>query len=29
VLWGKKGRWSVEKYKKSIGNSIEEKKDVN
>ena len=29
MLWGKNGRWSVEKYKKSIGNSIEEKKDVN
>jgi len=29
VVWGKKGRWSVEKYKKSIENSIEEKKDVN
>jgi hypothetical protein len=28
-LWGKKGRWSVEKYKKSIGKTIEEKKDVN
>ncbi len=28
-LWGKKGRWSIEKHKKSIGNSIEEKKDVN
>jgi hypothetical protein len=28
-FWGKKGRWSIEKYKKSIGNSIEEKKDVN
>jgi hypothetical protein len=29
ALWGKKGRWSIEKYKKSAGNSIEEKKDVN
>ena len=27
-LWGKKGRWSIEKYKKPIGNIIEEKKDV-
>jgi len=25
-LWGKKGRWSVEKYKKSVENTIEEKK---
>ncbi|HWR62840.1 MAG TPA: hypothetical protein VN365_00370 [Candidatus Thermoplasmatota archaeon] len=29
AVWGKKGRWSIEKYKKSIGNPIEEKKDVN
>jgi hypothetical protein len=29
ALWGKKGRWSIEKHKKPIGNSIEEKKDVN
>jgi hypothetical protein len=27
-LWGKKGRWSIEKYKKPIGKTIEEKKDV-
>jgi len=26
LLWGKKGRWSVEKYKKSTGKTIEEKK---
>ena len=25
-LWGKKGRWSIEKYKKPIENTIEEKK---
>jgi hypothetical protein len=25
-VWGKKGRWSVEKYKKTIGNTIEENK---
>lgn len=25
-LWGKKGRWSIEKYKKAIVNPIEEKK---
>ena len=25
-LWGKKGRWSIEKYKKPIGNETEEKK---
>ena len=25
-LWGKNGRWSIEKYKKQIGNLIEEKK---
>ena len=25
-LWGKKGRWSIEKYKKPIENAIEEKK---
>jgi hypothetical protein len=27
-LWGKKGCWSIEKYKKPIGNAIEEKKDI-
>jgi hypothetical protein len=25
-IWGKKGRWSIEKYKKPIENAIEEKK---
>jgi hypothetical protein len=25
-LWGKKGRWSIDKYKKSIEKSLEEKK---
>jgi len=25
-IWGKKGRWSIEKYKKPIENTIEEKK---
>jgi hypothetical protein len=25
-LWGKKGRWSVEKYKKAVENTMEEKK---
>jgi hypothetical protein len=25
-LWGKKGRWSIEKYKKLFENTIEEKK---
>jgi hypothetical protein len=25
-LWGKKGRWSVEKYKKSVENTMDEKK---
>ena len=29
MLWGKKGRWALEKYKKSTGKTIEEKKDVN
>lgn len=27
-LWGKKGRWSLDKYKKSSGKTVEEKKDV-
>ena len=27
-LWGKKGRWSLDKYKKSSGKAVEEKKDV-
>lgn len=27
-LWGKKGRWSLDKYKKSLGKTVEEKKDV-
>jgi predicted YcjX-like family ATPase len=27
-VWGKKGRWSIEKYKKPIGNAIKEKKDI-
>ncbi|MCJ7698099.1 MAG: hypothetical protein MUO73_07205 [Thermoplasmata archaeon] len=26
--WGKKGRWSLDKYKKSSGKAVEEKKDV-
>ena len=26
--WGKKGRWSLDKYKKSLGKMVEEKKDV-
>jgi len=25
-LWGKKGRWSIEKYKKSVENTMVEKK---
>ena len=25
-FWGKKGRWSIEKYKKSFENTVEEKK---
>jgi hypothetical protein len=25
-LWGKNGRWSVEKYKKSVENTMDEKK---
>jgi hypothetical protein len=29
ALWGKKGRWSIEKYKKTIATTTEEKKDVN
>jgi hypothetical protein len=28
AVWGKKGRWSVEKYKKALENTKEEKKDV-
>jgi hypothetical protein len=28
VLWGKKGRWSLDKYKKSSGKTVEEKKDM-
>jgi len=27
-LWGKKGRWPLDKYKKSSGKAVEEKKDV-
>jgi len=27
-FWGKKGRWSLDKYKKSSGKAVEEKKDV-
>jgi len=27
-LWGKKGRWSLDKYRKSSGKTVEEKKDV-
>jgi hypothetical protein len=27
-LWGKKGRWSLDKYKKPSGKVVEEKKDV-
>jgi hypothetical protein len=26
AFWGKKGRWSIEKYKKSFENTVEEKK---
>ena len=29
ALWGKKGRWSIEKSKKTIATSTEEKTDVN
>jgi len=29
ALWGKNGRWSIEKYKKTIVNTTEEKKDLN
>jgi hypothetical protein len=29
ALWGKNGRWSIEKYKKTIANTTEEKKDMN
>jgi hypothetical protein len=28
TIWGKKGRWSVDKYRKSSGKAVEEKKDV-
>ena len=28
LLWGKKGRWSLDKYKQSSGKTVEEKKDV-
>jgi hypothetical protein len=27
-IWGKKGRWSIDKYKKSSEKAVEEKKDV-
>jgi hypothetical protein len=27
-LWGKKGRWSLDKYKKSSEKIVEEKKDM-
>jgi len=27
-LWGKKGRWSLDKYKKSSEKAVDEKKDV-
>lgn len=27
-LWGKKGRWSLDKYKKSSEKNVEEKKDM-
>jgi len=29
ALWGKKGRWSLEKYKKTIANTTKEKTDAN
>jgi hypothetical protein len=29
AFWGKKGRWSIEKYRKTIATTTEEKKDVN
>ena len=29
AIWGKQGCWSLEKYKKTLGSGVEEKKDIN
>ncbi|MCX6661468.1 MAG: hypothetical protein NTY91_02845 [Euryarchaeota archaeon] len=29
AFWGKKGRWSIEKYKKTIATTTEEKTEIN